>query len=375
MADRAFMAQKRKDEEEQEARHEFKPTEVQIERMLNFLDERHYGILDSITRAAQKAIAAAGVAYGYESASKMLDAVAKMPEVKYEGRPKEKTKAVMDGLRELPSQPQASAEIREVSHFAWSYYNKELGKDVVTESKTETARSEFETDTDLERRKEHQLRGEDDERPMAMRVGHRSIAREPELVLVQRQMQVQEEERLRMKVAEGEREKARMKVATSGKSKSAPKTRPKIVELKEEVGEKAASAAAKPETPEDREAGKALLLAASKEKITPILEFVLKREKGEGLKQEKMEDAKKDLKLLEIDEKKLEIMERQVDGKIVELKKEVEFLATQKEEKKGVKLRALRRRLAFWNKAKGALRRMSGGFFGSIAKMVGGIFR
>lgn len=357
MADRAFMAQKRKEDQEREARHEFRPTEVQIERMLNFLDERHYTILDVIGRPAQKAIAAAGVAYGYEAASKMLDAVAKMPEVKYEGRPKEKTRAVMDGIKELPSQPQAAVEVREVSHFAWSYYNKELGKEVVTESKSETARSEFESEQGEEKRAH--LRGEDDERPMAMRVGHKTRAVEPELVMIQQQMKVAEEEREKT-------EKERLKVASSGKSRGVLKAKPKIVELKEEFGQKAASAAAKPETPEEEGARRALLLASSKEKIAPLIEFVVKRE---------IEDAKKDLKLLEVDERKLELMEKQIEGKIAELQVEVKFLQKAKDSKRKEKLRALKRKIAFWGKAHGALRRMAGGFFGSVGKMLGGIFR
>lgn len=350
-----------KEKEDKEARREYIPAEAQIENMHELLRLRYADFLDSLSPAAQKAFSAAGAAYGYEAVAKLIEAVEASPKVERASTPRQKTEAVMQALKEAPMQQAVSTEIHEVSHFAWSYYNKELGRQEVTLAKTESVRDEFEVGGQEGKKKDE----EDDERkPLAMRAARGQSAEQREMA------RAIEEQRIALRVVEKiarinadklpNGDGAEIRKSASGKNS------PKIVVSESEESKVAYV-----------EAKKALKDAEKARKVTPIIEFSLKKE---GEKEGEM-------RLLEVDEKRLAIAEAEVEKQIAGVKAQImllgarsgkggaEKLADGGKKEKAAKLRILKRKLAFWQKAHGALRRLSGGFFGGIGKMLGGIFK
>jgi len=204
MPSQAFLE---KEKDEKEARREHAPAEAQIENMHELLRMRYSDFLDNLAPAAQKAFSAAGVAYGYEAVAKLIEAVEASPKVERAQTPKQKTEAAMQALKEAPSSQQTiTTEIHEVSHFAWSYYNKELGKQEVTQAKIESVRDEFEVS-----HQDGKKDGDDERRPLAMRVAHgqKAAQREQARLVVRQNIEQRAAEKEGEKAAQEERMKIR----------------------------------------------------------------------------------------------------------------------------------------------------------------------
>lgn len=364
------------------------PAKFKIERMRKLLEGRHSGFLGSVDFRAREAIAAAGVALGYEKAAKMIEQIERSPKVQKEKTQENRTASAMEKCRELAHETKTT-EVREVSQFAWSYYNEELKQDQVTQAKTETMHQEIER---KEEAPEIEGKGEDEgRRPMAMRVSRKE--EEEERVRLEQKNVEERQARLVVRLAEKPRKKEVQKPeeAVRGKLEEAQKIAEKNKPSETEIGRLEEKAREAMESKERRarvresekiielEAKHAANEAEKKENVSQILEFAVEKkeaEKGKG-------SMKEEAPLLQIDEKRLAAAEEEMRIRVQETKEKIAALGGTKKmgadermkKEKSAKMRALRKKLAFWQKAQGALRRLGGGFFGGVAKMVGGIFK
>jgi len=106
---------------------------------------------------------------------------------------------------------------------------------------------------------------------------------------------------------------------------------------------------------------KVMASAAADNSVSQMLEYAVRKKEGEG-----------EMRLLEVDQKKVEALGKEIGLNMERVAAQIAILNSRgKRGEKEKKLRVLRKKLAFWSKARGALRRLEGGFFGAIRKLLG----